>query len=54
MQSCVTPLFLPGEESPVPPRPWTTEQLIEDFDDFLQAAFDVADCLEHSPPLPKL
>ena len=47
MQSCVTPLQLEGEEEPVPPRPWqTAEELMEDFDDFLKAAFDVANALE--------
>lgn len=53
MQSCKTPLFLPGEKDPVPPHSWTTEELMKDFDDFLQAAFDVADSLEKCPPLPK-
>ena len=47
MQSCVTPLQLKGEEESVPPRPWqTAEELVEDFDDFLTAAFDVANALE--------
>ena len=53
MQSCKTPLFLPGEGVPVPPHPWTTEELTTDFDEFLQAAFDVADTLEKSPKLKK-
>ena len=47
-------MFLPGEGEPVPPRPWTTEELMRDFGDFLQAAFNVADTLEKSPPLKKL
>ena len=51
MQSCVTPLFLPGEGEQVPPHPWTTKDLMKDFDEFLQAAFDVADTLEEGPPL---
>ncbi len=51
MQSCTTPLFLPGESTPVSPRPWTTDDLMKDFDEFLQAAFDVADTLEKGPPL---
>ena len=53
MQSCETPLFLPGEDKPVPPHPWTTEGLMKDFGEFLQAAFDVADTLEKGPPLQK-
>ena len=47
MQSCVTPLQLEGEEEPVPPRLWQTpEEIMEDFDDFVKAAFDVANALE--------
>lgn len=47
MQSCVTPLQLEGEDEPVPPHPWqTAEELMEGFDDFLKAAFDVANALE--------
>ena len=46
MQSCVTPLLLEGEEEPVPPRPWTAEEYMECFDDFLKAVFDVANALE--------
>ena len=56
MQSCVTSLQLKGEEESVPPRPWqTAEELMEDFDDFLTAAFDVANApinvMPHLPPL---
>ena len=47
MQSCVTPLQLEGEQEPVPPHPWqTSEELMEGFDDFLKAVFDVANALE--------
>ena len=47
MQSCVTPLMLEGEDEPVPPRPWqTAEELMEKFDDFFKAVFDVANALE--------
>ena len=53
MQSCATPLFVPGEAIPVPPHPWTTETLMKDFNEFLQAAFNVADTLENGPPLQK-
>ena len=53
MQSCKTPLFLPGEGEPVPPRPWTADGLMEDFDEFLQAAFNVAECLETSAAMEK-
>ena len=51
MQSCATPLPLPGENKPVPPRPWKTEALMKDFGEFLQAAFDIADTLENGPLL---
>ena len=53
MRSCATPLPLPGESVPVPPHPWTTETLMKDFGEFLQAAFDIADTLENGPPLKK-
>ena len=48
MQSCVTsPLQLEGEEEPLPAHPWqTAEELMEGFDDFLKAAFDIANALE--------
>lgn len=58
MQSCDTPLFLPGEEDPVPPHQWPGQQKSswKTFMIFLvQAAFDsdVADSfkLEQSPLL---
>lgn len=54
MQSCKTPLFLPGEGDPVLPCQWTTEDLMKDFGEFLQAAFDIAVTLEESPLLKKL
>lgn len=53
MQSCETPLFLPGEREPIPPRPWTTEDLMKDFEEFLQAAFDIAATLEKGTALEK-
>jgi hypothetical protein len=53
MQSCTTALFLPGESMSVSPRPWTTDDLMKDFGEFLQAAFNVADTLEKGPLLKK-
>ena len=39
---------IPGKPSQ-PPTDWTTEEILSDFDKFVQAAADIVDILEHCP-----
>ena len=40
---------LPGEY-PLEPCDWTADSLMDDFEEFLEAAFTVAHILDGSPP----
>ena len=38
-------MWLPGEDAPRKGSLWTAEEMMEDFEDFVAAAVDIADLL---------